>query len=103
MKGANPPHSPSSITSTPLSAPRLRGTRIVRFTITPWGDLEGFVRPPSTPGERVQAWSAKMGIGAGRVVRMGREVTVVYAREEPPADWAAAIFLAGPSPRRAEV
>ncbi|WP_433324742.1 nucleoside 2-deoxyribosyltransferase domain-containing protein [Spirillospora sp. CA-294931] len=34
---------------------------------------------------------------------MGREVTVVYAREEPPERWDAAVFLAGPSPRSPEV
>ncbi|WP_187438011.1 nucleoside 2-deoxyribosyltransferase domain-containing protein [Actinomadura decatromicini] len=31
------------------------------------------------------------------------EVTVVYAREEPPDRWDAAVFLAGPTPRSADV
>lgn len=34
---------------------------------------------------------------------MSHEVAVVYAREEPPAEWRAAIFLAGPTPRTPDV
>jgi 8-oxo-dGTP pyrophosphatase MutT (NUDIX family) len=30
---------------------------------------------------------------------MSRELVVVYAHEEPPADWDASVFLAGPTPR----
>ncbi|MBC6469129.1 NUDIX hydrolase [Actinomadura alba] len=33
---------------------------------------------------------------------MNRDVVVVYAGEPPPADWHAAVFLAGPTPRRPE-
>ncbi|MBC6460937.1 nucleoside 2-deoxyribosyltransferase domain-containing protein [Actinomadura sp. HBU206391] len=33
---------------------------------------------------------------------MSRDVVVVHAGEPPPADWHAAVFLAGPSPRRPE-
>ncbi|XRQ02716.1 nucleoside 2-deoxyribosyltransferase domain-containing protein [Actinomadura welshii] len=34
---------------------------------------------------------------------MNAKITLVYAREEPPAQWAAAVFLAGPTPRSADV
>ncbi|RAY16403.1 NUDIX hydrolase [Actinomadura craniellae] len=34
---------------------------------------------------------------------MGGEVTVVYALEEPPGEWDAAVFLAGPTPRSPDV
>ncbi|TDD76811.1 NUDIX hydrolase [Actinomadura darangshiensis] len=34
---------------------------------------------------------------------METDVTVVYAREEPPDHWDAAVFLAGPTPRSPEV
>lgn len=34
---------------------------------------------------------------------MAEEFTVVYAREEPPDRWEAAVFLAGPTPRSPEV
>jgi Nucleoside 2-deoxyribosyltransferase like len=33
---------------------------------------------------------------------VNREVVVVHAGERPPADWHAAVFLAGPTPRRPE-
>jgi hypothetical protein len=33
----------------------------------------------------------------------GRDVVLVYAREQPPDDWHAAVFLAGPTPRDAAV
>lgn len=34
---------------------------------------------------------------------MGTDVVVVYAKEEPPESWDAAVFLAGPTPRDPEV
>lgn len=34
---------------------------------------------------------------------MGAEITIVYAREDPPDHWEAAVFLAGPTPRSPDV
>lgn len=34
---------------------------------------------------------------------MTTEITVVYAGEEPPEEWSASLYLAGPTPRSTEV